>query len=85
MIKKDFYIDYCMEGAKNIALRLELLLKHRKDILVHISALHENLKIIDSKIEIYSSPRAVEIINAQRRYVEEEKREHCLQNPYAEM
>lgn len=80
-IKK--YIDYCMEGADNIGLRLELLLEHRKDIMAHIQALHENLKIIDSKIEIYSSPHAVDIINAQRRYVEEEKRESCLQSPYA--
>lgn len=82
-IKK--YIDFCMGGAGNIGSRLELLLEHRKEIMNHIEALHENLKLIDSKIEIYSSPNAVEIINEQITFVEDEKRENCLQSHYSKI
>ncbi len=75
-IKK--YIDFCMKGTVSIESRKELLLHHRNDILNQINALNENLKLVDSKLEIYTSPNAADIINVQLRMVNEEKRENCL-------
>ncbi|MBC6310617.1 MerR family transcriptional regulator [Listeria sp. FSL L7-1582] len=77
------YIDFCMEGTSTIASRNALLSKHRQTILEQITALHDNLKEIDAKIDVYSSPDAVEIINAQRSFVANEKSEHRLTNPFA--
>ena len=79
-IKK--YIDYCMEGADTIDSRRELFIAHRNEIINQIKVLNENLKLIDSKLEIYSSPNAAEIINELRRYVEEEKKQNSLASPY---
>lgn len=75
-IKK--YIDLCMEGADTIDLRKELMLEHRKDIITQIDTLNENLDLINSKIKIYDSPNAVEIINKQRKKSFDEKRENSL-------
>jgi DNA-binding transcriptional MerR regulator len=75
-IKK--YIDFCMEGASTIGLRKKLLLEHRKEIMKQIDDLHENLGIIDLKIEMYESPNAIEIINEQRKKLYDEKRENSL-------
>ena len=47
-------------------------------IINQINALNENLNLIRSKIEKYESPNAVEIINEQRRIVQDEKRENNL-------
>lgn len=79
-IKK--YIDFCMEGVVTIDSRKKLLLEHRKEVVAHINALNENLNLIDSKIEIYDSPNAVEIINEQIRYFNDEKRENGLLSCY---
>lgn len=75
-IKK--YIDLCMEGADTIDLRKELMLEHRKDIITKIDTLNENLDLINSKIKIYDSPNAIEIINKQRKKSFDEKRENSL-------
>ena len=75
-IKK--YIDFCMEGTGTIDSRQKLLSAHRKEIIAHIDALYENLKLIDSKIEIYESPNAVEIINKKIEKVIDEKNENHL-------
>ncbi len=75
-IKK--YIDLCMEGASTIDLRKKLMLEHRKEIITQIDALNENLDLIDSKIAIYDSPNAVEIINEQGKKSFDEKRENSL-------
>lgn len=82
-IKK--YIDFCMEGTSTINLRKKLLLEHRKEVITHINALNENLKLIDSKIEIYDSPNAAEIINEQIKKVNEEKYENCLLSHFAKI
>jgi DNA-binding transcriptional MerR regulator len=79
-IKK--YIDFCMEGTDTIDSRKKLLLEHRKEIINQIQALTENLKLVDSKLKIYTSPNAVEIINEQIRKVNDEKRENCLLSHY---
>jgi DNA-binding transcriptional MerR regulator len=79
-IKK--YIDYCMKGASTIDSRKELFLEHRNEIINQINALNENLKLIDSKLEIYSSPNAADIINELRRIVEYEKLENGLPSCY---
>lgn len=70
-IKK--YIDYCMEGSNTIDSRKKLMMEHRNEIINQIKAPNQNLKLIDSKPEIYSSPNVVEIINEQRRYIEEKQ------------
>lgn len=75
-IKK--YIDFCMEGAGTVDARKELFETHRNEIINQIKALQENLKLIDSKLEIYSSPNAAEIINELRGIVDDEKRENGL-------
>lgn len=82
-IKK--YINFCMEGAVTIDSRKKLLLEHRKEIIARINALNENLNLIDSKIGIYDSPNAVEIINEQIRYVNNEKRENGLVSCYSKV
>ena len=79
-IKK--YIDYCMEGTDTIDSRRCLFVEHRNVIINQIAALNENLKLIDSKLEIYSSPNAVEIINEHRKIVEDQKRENGLPSCY---
>lgn len=79
-IKK--YIDYCMEGAGTVDLRKELFETHRNEIINQINALQENLKLIDSKLEIYSSTNAAAIINELRRIVDDEKRENGLPSCY---
>jgi len=79
-IKK--YIDYCMEGTDTIDSRRGLFVEHRNVIINQIAALNENLKLIDSKLEIYSSPNAVEIINEHRKIVEDQKRENGLPSCY---
>lgn len=75
-IKK--YIDFCMEGASTIDLRKKLLLEHQEVILGQINDLNENLDLIRSKIDKYSSPDAVQIINADRKKVHAEKCENNL-------
>lgn len=82
-IKK--YIDYCMEGAGTIDSRKGLFVEHRNEIINQINALNENLKLIDSKLKIYSSPNAAEIINDLRRIVEDEKRENGLPSCYTQI
>lgn len=79
-IKK--YIDYCMEGASTIDARKELFVEHRNEIINQINALNENLKLIDSKLEIYSSSNAAEIINELRRIVDDEKCQNGLPSCY---
>lgn len=79
-IKK--YIDYCMEGAETINSRKELFIEHRHEIIEQINTLNENLKLIDTKLEIYCSPNAAEIINEQRRIVNLEKQENGLPGCY---
>jgi DNA-binding transcriptional MerR regulator len=81
-IKK--YIDFCMAGTKTIDSRKKLLLEHRNEVLNQIDALNENLKLIDSKLETYASPNAVEIINEKIKKVKEEKRENGLLSSYTQ-
>ncbi len=75
-IKK--YIDMCMEGTDTIDSRKKMLLEHRKEILVNIDALNDNLKLIDSKIESYDSRNAAQIVNAQLKKLNDEKYENGL-------
>lgn len=76
-IKK--YIDLCMEGTDTIDVRKKLLMEHRKKIIKQIGVLKGNLGLIDSKIEIYKSPNAVEIVNKRLKKASDEKRKNGLQ------
>jgi hypothetical protein len=71
-----------MEGASTIDSRRELFANHRNEIINQINALNENLKLIDSKLKICSSPNAAEIINEQRSIVDDEKLENGLPSCY---
>lgn len=75
-IKK--YIDLCMEGAKTIDPRKDLLIKHKEEVLSQIDQLNKMLQVINFKIGIYESPNAEQIINEQRRRSHEEKCENNL-------
>jgi hypothetical protein len=75
-IKK--YIDFCMEGTSTIDSRKELLLEHQEVILNQINELNENLDLIHFKIERYSSPDSVQIINEERKKFYDEKRKNNL-------
>ena len=75
-IKK--YIDLCIEGTRTIDLRKKLLVQHREEVVKQIEHLSEMLDVIDFKIEMYESPNAVEIINAQRRKAYDERCENNL-------
>ena len=75
-IKK--YIDFCMLGASTIDERKKLLLEHQEVILNQINDLNENMNLIRSKIDKYTSPDAVQIINEERKKVHEEKCENNL-------
>lgn len=79
------YIEYCMEGASTVDSRKELFTKHRNKIINQINTLNENLKLIDSKLEIYSSPNAAEIINELRRIVDDDKHENGLPSCYIQV
>ncbi|MDF2925824.1 MAG: MerR family transcriptional regulator [Paenibacillaceae bacterium] len=79
------YIDFCMQGTSSIEPRKTLLSAHRMKIIADIEALHHNLAQLDSKLDIYNSPHAVEIINGQIKHVADEKRENSLPNPYCEV
>lgn len=74
-----------MEGAGTIDSRKKLFLEHRNKIINQINALTENLKLIDLKLEIYTSPNAVEIIKEQIRIVNDEKRKNCLPSRYTQI
>ncbi len=72
------YIDLCMEGAKTIDSRRDLLVDHREEIIKQIDNLKEKLELVNFKIERYEAPNAVELINEERRKAYEEKRENNL-------
>ncbi len=82
-IKK--YIDFCMAGVDTIDSRKKLLIDHRSEIVNQINALTENLKLVDAKLKIYTSPNAAEIIKEQIRKVNDEKRENCLLSRYTQI
>ncbi|WP_042199497.1 MerR family transcriptional regulator [Paenibacillus camerounensis] len=77
------YVDFVMQGADTIDPRKSLLLEHRAKILRDIENLTQNLNQVDSKLEIYASPKAADIVKEQIRFVEEEKRANGLPSPYA--
>lgn len=76
------YIEYCMEGSSTIADRRALLTQQKRQVMEQITALAVNLKEIDKKLETYSSPEAVKIIDEQRRLSGLEKEMYGLENPY---
>ena len=47
------YIDYCMDGSKTIPQRKALLQAHKAEVLRQQAQLTENLKEIDTKIDLF--------------------------------
>ena len=52
--KKD-YLKLCLEGQPTIPARMEMLAKHRKELLAKINELNENLAYLDYKNEFYQN------------------------------
>lgn len=73
------HTHFCMEGSKSIDSRKELLLEHREIVKGQIEVLHDNLKEIDLKLAIYTSPYAKQIIETLQSAVKDEKQEHNLE------
>jgi DNA-binding transcriptional MerR regulator len=48
------YIDWIIEGDSTIELRLEMMNKHKQDVLAEISLMNESLKGIEEKITRYT-------------------------------
>lgn len=67
------YIDYVMAGPSTIDARRVLLARHRAAVVAKQQQLAANLHEIDYKLDIYNSPEAVKIINAEQEYVRQEK------------
>ncbi|KRM56352.1 MerR family transcriptional regulator [Lacticaseibacillus sharpeae] len=67
------YIDYVMAGPTTIDARRALLARHRAAVVAKQQQLAANLHEIDYKLDIYNSPEAVKIINAEQEYVRQEK------------
>lgn len=76
------YIDYCMIGPATIAKREALLTTHRAQVMTKLAEIQENLKGIDEKLSVYTSPDAVKTIEQQRVYSSLEKEHYALDNPY---
>lgn len=49
------YIDWIIEGDSTIELRLEMMNKHKQDVLAEISLMNESLKGIEEKITRYTN------------------------------
>lgn len=79
------YINYVMEGTSTIDSRKVLFQEHRNAILKKISELTDNLNLIDSKLEIYNSPDAVELISKHIQIVNDEKDSYCLLSQFAKI
>ncbi|WP_125588106.1 MerR family transcriptional regulator [Companilactobacillus jidongensis] len=76
------YIDYCMEGTKSIDKRKDLLLKHKRQVILEQQTLENNLKEINMKIDRYSSGNAENIIDTQIKYMQREKKNLHLADPF---
>ena len=49
------YLKLCLEGQPTIPARMEMLAKHRKELLAKINELNENLAYLDYKHEFYQN------------------------------
>lgn len=49
------YLKLCLEGQPTIPARMEMLAKHRKELLAKINELNENLAHLDYKNEFYQN------------------------------
>lgn len=49
------YLKLCLEGQPTIPARMEMLAKHRKELLAKINELNENLAYLDYKNEFYQN------------------------------
>ncbi|WP_143462315.1 MerR family transcriptional regulator [Levilactobacillus enshiensis] len=76
------YIAYVMQGPSSVPQRQAMLLAHREAILAEQQRVLANLKEIDLKLSVYSSPEAVQMITLERAYAKAEKVANGLPDPY---
>lgn len=78
-IKKiKIYIDMCMKGSESIQGIIDMLTAHKESVIAEINNLSEKLEVIEQKIERYSKPDAVAVLNEQLREMDEEKQKYNL-------
>lgn len=56
------YADWCAQGMQTIDERKVMLTNHRKKVLMQLEDLKKDLKLIDSKIEVYDNPELAQRI-----------------------
>lgn len=76
------YIDLCMRGISTIDQRKKMLNQHKENVLKKQRILERNLFEIETKINRYSSDDSVEIIKKQIDFVQDEKEQLHLKNPF---
>lgn len=77
------YIADVMVGTETVPHRRELLTNHRNQVLAKQKQVTENLKEIDFKLAMYSSDQAMELVQLERDYANQEKQQNHLNNPYS--
>lgn len=76
------YINLCMQGTSSIEQRKNMLKKHKQNVIQQQDLLAKSLKEIDFKISRYESTESFNIINSQIKYVQEEKKNLHLRDPF---
>lgn len=56
------YADWCTQGMQTIDERKVMISNHRKKVLIQLEDLKKDLKLIDSKIEVYDNPELAQRI-----------------------
>ena len=79
-IKK--YIELCMVGPQTINARLDILSRHKTQVLARQIQLEESLKEVNNKIERYSSPQANRIIEQQIKLTKRQKLSANLEDKF---
>lgn len=76
------YIVLCMRGTSTIDQRKEILQQHKQNVLAEQALLTKSLKEIDTKIKRYASKDSQNIITSQIEFVQHEKKDLNLRDPF---
>ncbi|KRN99770.1 hypothetical protein IV57_GL002376 [Companilactobacillus kimchiensis] len=76
------YIDLCMQGTSTIGQRKQMLQRHKANVLKQQQLLTNSLKEIDTKISRYDSKDSFNLITAQIKFVQHEKKGLKLRDPF---
>lgn len=76
------YIHLCMQGTRSIDQRKKMLEQHKQNVLKQQQQIAKSLKEIDKKITRYASRDSQNLIAAQIKYIQHEKRDLDLRDPF---